>query len=48
MRGVPRSGVWSEAKIASSGTRSERAKVANVAEWNHPASPKSGKKWYIY
>jgi len=34
MRGVPRSGLWSEGEIASSGTGSERAQVASVAEGN--------------
>ena len=38
MRGVPRSGLWSEEKIASSGTGSERTKVASVAEGKPPAS----------
>ncbi|MDH3237376.1 MAG: prepilin-type N-terminal cleavage/methylation domain-containing protein [Deltaproteobacteria bacterium] len=37
-RGVPRSGLWSEAEIASSGTGSERAEVASVAERKPPAS----------
>jgi hypothetical protein len=38
MRGVPRSGLWSEEEIAWSGTGSERAKVASVASGNSPAS----------
>src|SRR4030066_2560794 len=38
MRGVPRSGLWSEEGIASSGTGSERAQVASVAEGKPPAS----------
>ena len=32
MRGVPQSGLWSEVKIASSGTGSERAQVASAAD----------------
>jgi len=39
MRGVPRSGLWSEEEIASSGTGSERAQVASVAKRKPPASP---------
>ena len=38
MRGVPQSGLWSEEEVASSGTGSERAKVASVAEGKTPAS----------
>ena len=38
MRGVPRSGLWSEGEIASSGIGSERSKVASVAEGKPPAS----------
>jgi len=38
-RGVPRSGLWSEGEIASSGTGSERAKIASVAAGKPPASP---------
>jgi hypothetical protein len=34
MRGVPRSGLWSEISDFESGTGSERAKVASVAEGN--------------
>ena len=30
MRGVPQSGLWSEAELASSGTGSEREKIASV------------------
>ena len=41
MRGVPRGGLWSEISDSASGTGSERAKVASVAEWNPPASPGS-------
>jgi len=37
-RGVPRRGLWREADIASSGTGSERAKVASVAAGKPPAS----------
>ena len=37
MRGVPQSGLWSEEEIASSGTGSERAKVASVAVAEAPA-----------
>ncbi len=36
MRGVPRSGLWSEISDFASGTGSERAKVASVAEGNPP------------
>jgi len=36
MRGVPQSGLWSEVKIALSGTGSERAKVASVADAEAP------------
>jgi len=36
MRGVPRSGLWSESSDFASGTGSERAKVASVAEGNPP------------
>jgi len=36
MRGVPRSGLWSEVPNPASGTGSERAEVASVAEWNPP------------
>src|SRR3990172_10787410 len=38
MRGVPQSGLWSEGEVASSGTGSERAKVASVAVAEAPAS----------
>src|SRR4030067_764776 len=38
MRGGRRGGPWSEEEIASSGTGSERAKVASVAERKPPAS----------
>ncbi|MGB3400246.1 MAG: hypothetical protein WBA34_08770, partial [Candidatus Deferrimicrobiaceae bacterium] len=38
-RGVPRGGLWSEEEIASSGTGSERAKIASVAVRKPPASP---------
>ena len=38
MRGVPRSGLWSEERFTSSGIGSERAKVASVAEGKPPAS----------
>ena len=41
MRGVPRSGLWSEADIASSGTGSERAKVASVAAEKPPREPEA-------
>jgi hypothetical protein len=37
-RGVPRSGLWSEIPDFSSGTGSERVKVASVAERKPPAS----------
>jgi hypothetical protein len=37
-RGVPRSGLWSEIPDFASGTGSERAKVASVAERKPPAS----------
>jgi len=39
MRGVPQSGLWSEVKIALSGTGSERAKVASVADAEAPREP---------
>jgi hypothetical protein len=29
-RGIPQSGLWSEAELASSGTGSERAKIASA------------------
>jgi len=36
MRGVPRSGLWSEVRVAASGTAASGRKVASVAEWNPP------------
>ncbi len=33
-RGVPRSGLWSEEELASSGMAVSGRKIANVAEWN--------------
>ena len=39
MRGGPRSGLWSEEDIGSSGTGSGRAKIASVAERNPPREP---------
>jgi len=41
MRGVPQSGLWSEEELASSGTGSERAKVASVAGAEGPRKPVS-------
>jgi hypothetical protein len=41
MRGVPQSGLWSEEELASSGTGSERAKVASVAVAESPREPGS-------
>jgi len=39
LRGVPRSGLWSEGEIASSGTGSERAQGRERSERKPPASP---------
>src|SRR3972149_2329157 len=39
LRGVPRSGLWSEGEIASSGTGSERAQGRECSERKPPASP---------
>jgi len=36
MRGVPRSGLWSEVLFAASGTAASGRKFASVAEWNPP------------
>src|SRR3970282_1969296 len=41
MRGVPQSGLWSEEEVASSGTGSERAQVASVADAEAPREPGS-------
>ena len=39
VRGVPRSGLWSEVQIAASATAASGRKVASVAERKPPASP---------
>jgi hypothetical protein len=42
--GSPRGGLWSEVASPASGTGSERAKVASVAEETSPASPGTGSR----
>jgi hypothetical protein len=41
MRGVPQSALWSEFLVLASGTGSERAKVASVANAEAPRKPGS-------
>ena len=46
MRGGRRGGLWSEEEIASSGTGSERAKVASVAEGTPPRAGGPGDAFF--